>query len=93
MPPALVPRNQPRLHQRLLWILSPQMPKQQVPAARRITNSETRNRIPIQSAIFQIRARCLSFERSLQLFHKECLRLAMNLHQYRALLIFSPLLR
>src|SRR5260370_20436410 len=57
------------------------MTRQEVAAARRVANSETLDRRFVHAAIFEIRARELSFRRPLQLLHEQRLRFAVHLQQ------------
>src|SRR5205807_10106986 len=70
-PTVLIARNQSRFDQKFLVIFYFQMPQKHVASARRIANTEARNRFLIQSAIFQIRTRRFSFKRPFQLLDKK----------------------
>src|SRR5947209_10976010 len=62
-------------------------------ARRRKAQSEPRDRFRVEPPIFQIGARSLALQRALELLHKKRRRLAMHLHQRRALLVFAAFFR
>src|SRR5947209_4775984 len=63
------------------------------PAGGRKAQSEPRDRFRVEPPIFQIGARSLALQRALELLHKKRRRLAMHLHQRRALLVFAAFFR
>ncbi len=69
------------------------MTQQRIAAARRVSNSETRDRILIETAILEIRPRRFAFECPFELFHEKSLCLAVHFHENGALLVFLPLFR
>src|SRR5882762_2662801 len=81
---VLVARDQTGLDQQLFVVLRFQMPKQSVAAAWCIANSETRNRILIQTAIFEVRQRGFPFESSFDLLYEKSLCLAVHFDENRA---------
>ncbi len=89
----MVARHQPGIDQQLFVVFRFQLAQQRIAAARRVTNSETSDRILIEPAILEIRPRCFPFRRSFELLHEKSLRLAVHFHQHRTLLILFPLLR
>src|SRR5260370_10773820 len=62
-------------------------------ARRRKAQSEPRDRFRVEPPIFQLGARTLALKRALELLHKKRRRLAMHLHQRRALLVFAAFFR
>src|SRR6266568_4382156 len=62
-------------------------------ARRRKAQSEPRDRFRVEPPIFQIGARRLALQRALELLHKKRRRLAMHLHQRRALLVLAVFFR
>src|SRR5262249_53790863 len=90
---ALIARNEAGLDERPLLILRPEMPKQQVPAARCITDSEPRNRVAVEPAVFEIGAGRFPLQAAFKLFDEVRLRFAVDFHQHRTLLVLASFLR
>ena len=68
------------------------MPQQSVAAAWRVTNAKPGDRVFVQAAVLEIRARRFAFERPFELLDEERLRLAVHFDEGGALLIFFALL-
>ena len=84
--------GQTRLGERPILIFPLEMTKQQITAARRIADSETGNRVAVEPAVFQVGAGGFAFQSAFELFDEVRLRLAVNLNEHGALLVFPAFL-